>query len=44
MHTAVRALPVDPAVSGFGTGRHNFGYWSTIVAPAFDFVARELSS
>jgi enterochelin esterase-like enzyme len=36
------SLPADAAVSGYGAGRHNFGYWSTVIAPAFDFIASTL--
>ena len=37
------ALPAGPAVSGYGDGRHNFGYWSTVVPAAFDFLAARLT-
>lgn len=37
-----RALPEKPAVGGYGLGRHNFGYWSTIIGEAFDFLATAL--
>ncbi|MDP9794776.1 poly(3-hydroxybutyrate) depolymerase [Catenuloplanes nepalensis] len=36
------ALPAEPAAGGYGPGRHNFGYWSTILAPAFDFIGATL--
>jgi hypothetical protein len=39
-----KALPTPPAVSGYGPGRHNFAYWSTVIAPAFDFIAMTLRS
>jgi S-formylglutathione hydrolase FrmB len=39
-----RALPRKPAVTGYGLGRHNFGYWSTVIPEAFDFVAAALAS
>lgn len=37
-----RALPQDVAAGGYGVGRHNFGYWSTVIPEAFDFLAAEL--
>ena len=39
-----RALPQKPAVTGYGLGRHNFGYWSTVIPDAFDFVAAALAA
>jgi hypothetical protein len=36
------ALPAAVAAGGYGAGRHNFGYWSTIIAPAFDFIGATL--
>ena len=36
------ALPAGAAAGGFGSGRHNFGYWSTVIPAAFDFIARTL--
>ncbi|GAB1640288.1 alpha/beta hydrolase [Krasilnikovia sp. MM14-A1259] len=38
-----RALPTAPVAGGYAAGRHNFGYWSTVVPAAFDFVARTLA-
>ena len=38
-----RALPAEPAAGGYRAGRHNFGYWSTEVAAAFDFTAAMLA-
>jgi S-formylglutathione hydrolase FrmB len=38
-----QALPTRPAAGGYADGRHNFGYWSTIIPAAFDFVARALA-
>ncbi|BFU44458.1 alpha/beta hydrolase-fold protein [Krasilnikovia sp. MM14-A1004] len=38
-----RALPTPPVAGGYADGRHNFGYWSTVVPAAFDFVARTLA-
>lgn len=37
------ALPVEPAAGGYGGGRHNFGYWSTVIPSAFAFLATTLS-
>ena len=37
------ALPAGPAAGGYDTGRHNFGYWSTVIPSAFDFIAATLS-
>lgn len=37
-----KALPAAAAAEGYDAGRHNFGYWSTVVAPAFDFIATTL--
>jgi pimeloyl-ACP methyl ester carboxylesterase len=39
-----RALPQKPAAEGFGVGRHNFGYWSTVVPAAFDFLSTALAT
>jgi predicted esterase len=39
-----RALPQPPAAGGYAHGRHNFGYWSTIIPGAFDFVAARLAA
>ena len=38
------ALPQPPAVSGYGIGRHNFGYWSTLIPEAFAFLAGALTT
>jgi hypothetical protein len=38
-----RALPIRPAAGGYADGRHNFGYWSTVIPSAFDFVAASLA-
>jgi pimeloyl-ACP methyl ester carboxylesterase len=35
-----RALPHPKAAGSYAEGRHNFGYWSTCLPAAFDFVAR----
>jgi S-formylglutathione hydrolase FrmB len=37
-----RRLPQPPAITGYGVGRHNFGFWSTVIPDAFDFVAQRL--
>jgi S-formylglutathione hydrolase FrmB len=37
------ALPQRPAISGYGIGRHNFGYWSTLIPDAFAFLAGALT-
>jgi hypothetical protein len=37
-----RTLPQEPAVGGYGLGRHNFGYWSTLIPEAFAFIADAL--
>ncbi|GAB7038353.1 MULTISPECIES: alpha/beta hydrolase [Catenuloplanes] len=46
LHPNVRALhdalPTPPMAGGYGAGRHHFGYWSTILAPAFAFVGATL--
>lgn len=39
-----RALPAGPAAGGYALGRHNFGYWSTVIPAAFDFLAAALSA
>jgi dienelactone hydrolase len=39
-----RALPEEPAASGYGLGRHNFGYWSTVIPTAFDFLSAALTA
>jgi hypothetical protein len=36
-------LPEPPAAGGYGRGRHNFGYWSTVVPAAFAFLADRLA-
>jgi pimeloyl-ACP methyl ester carboxylesterase len=36
-------LSERPAAGGYAPGRHNFGYWSTVVPAAFDFVSRALT-
>lgn len=38
-----RALPTAPAAGGYALGRHNFGYWSTVIPEAFDFLAAALN-
>jgi pimeloyl-ACP methyl ester carboxylesterase len=38
-----RALPIRPAAGGYTDGRHSFGYWSTVIPAAFDFVAASLA-
>jgi hypothetical protein len=38
-----RALPGRPAAGGYAGGRHNFGYWSTVIPAAFDFLAASLA-
>ncbi|MFC6567627.1 alpha/beta hydrolase-fold protein [Actinoplanes utahensis] len=38
----VRALPIEPATGGYGPGRHNFAYWSTIIPAAFTFLSTAL--
>jgi predicted esterase len=37
-----RALPEPAAAGGYAEGEHNFGYWSTVIPAAFDFVAEGL--
>jgi hypothetical protein len=37
------ALPAEPAAGGYRAGRHNFGYWSTVIPAAFDFIAATLA-
>ena len=39
-----RALPTAPVAGGYRSGGHNFGYWSTVVPAAFDFVAARLTA
>jgi hypothetical protein len=39
-----RALPVAPTAGGYSGGGHNFGYWSTVIPAAFDFVAEQLAA
>ncbi|MFF5228168.1 hypothetical protein [Dactylosporangium sp. NPDC000521] len=34
-----RQLPEAPVAGSYTGGRHNFGYWSTVVPAAFAFVA-----
>jgi poly(3-hydroxybutyrate) depolymerase len=36
-------LPEEPVVGGYTGGRHNFGYWSTLIPAAFAFVAHALA-
>jgi S-formylglutathione hydrolase FrmB len=38
-----RALPIPPVAGGYAGGRHNFGYWSTVIPAAFDFVSASLA-
>ena len=38
-----RALPTRPVAGGYTTGRHNFGYWSTVIPAAFTFIAATLT-
>jgi pimeloyl-ACP methyl ester carboxylesterase len=38
-----RELPAGPMAGTFGPGKHNFTYWSTVIPPAFAFVAARLS-
>jgi enterochelin esterase-like enzyme len=38
-----RALPTEPVAGDYRRGRHNFGYWSTVIPAAFDFVAATLA-
>jgi predicted esterase len=42
VHALARALPSPPAAGSYADGRHNFGYWSTCVPSAFDFLAKAL--
>jgi pimeloyl-ACP methyl ester carboxylesterase len=37
------SLPEHPVAGGYTRGRHNFGYWSTVIPAAFDFVSRVLT-
>jgi pimeloyl-ACP methyl ester carboxylesterase len=39
VQTLEKTLPQQPAVGGYGIGRHNFGYWSTLIPDAFAFLA-----
>jgi pimeloyl-ACP methyl ester carboxylesterase len=39
-----RALPRPPAAGGYTAGRHNFGYWSTVIPAAFDFIGGVLTA
>jgi pimeloyl-ACP methyl ester carboxylesterase len=39
----VRALPIKPMAGGYTAGRHNFGYWSTVIPAAFDFIGTTLA-
>ncbi|GAA3213826.1 alpha/beta hydrolase-fold protein [Dactylosporangium siamense] len=43
LYRAVRSLhhrlPEAPVAGGYTGGRHNFGYWSTVVPAAFAFIA-----
>jgi pimeloyl-ACP methyl ester carboxylesterase len=36
------ALPTRPAVGGYAAGRHNFGYWCTVIPAAFGFIGATL--
>jgi hypothetical protein len=36
-------LAQKPATGGYGLGRHNFGYWSTVIPTAFDFLSAALT-
>lgn len=38
-----RALPAEPVAGGYAGGRHNFGYWSRVIPPAFGFLASTLT-
>jgi hypothetical protein len=38
-----RALPSRPVAGSYTTGRHNFGYWSTVIPAAFTFIAATLT-
>jgi Putative esterase len=37
-----QTLPAPPAAGGYGPGRHNFSYWSTLIPAAFDFIGAAL--
>jgi hypothetical protein len=37
-HWCADRLPEAPAAGGYTGGRHNFGYWSTVVPAAFAFI------
>jgi predicted esterase len=39
-----RALPAAPAAGGYRAGRHNFGYWSTVIPEAFAFTGARLAT
>jgi hypothetical protein len=39
-----QALPAEPAAGEYRSGRHNFGYWSTAIPSAFDFIAATLGA
>ncbi|GAA2713329.1 alpha/beta hydrolase-fold protein [Actinoplanes palleronii] len=39
-----RALPALPEAEAFGPGKHNFGYWSTLLPAAFTFLGTRLTS
>ena len=39
-----KGLPEKPAAGGYGDGRHDFGYWSTVLPAALDFLAESLST
>jgi S-formylglutathione hydrolase FrmB len=39
-----RVLPQAPAAGGYTAGAHNFGYWSTVIPAAFDFVGAGLGA
>jgi hypothetical protein len=43
VRTLHRALPAAPVAGGYRAGRHNFGYWSTVLPAAFDFTAGVLT-
>jgi pimeloyl-ACP methyl ester carboxylesterase len=37
-------LPKPPVAGGYTAGRHNFGYWSTVIPAAFDFIGGMVSA
>jgi enterochelin esterase-like enzyme len=39
-----QALPRPPVAGGYTAGRHNFGYWSTVIPAAFDFIGGMVSA